>query len=451
MTKREWGLHRAWCTALIVVLLAVSSDAHRVKTGKVFEHPLMRRIQAANFQTEVLNPTVPILLLLFPSTDGSAQAIFDVMTAVAEAFDPFAEFRVVDVSTEDGRNMAQQFGVAPQLGLMMFNPDLTPVDGSDSHFMKMPVSFQGELSVSGISKWILSTITINHVERVTDEHDMADFIAKYSSLDMPKIALVSRERSISPLFLYASHKYRYGAVFGLIDANATDVLQRYHIETVPTVMVLVPRRDLHDDVYFMTNVTAGTTPADFERFVAQYALPESQRDLRRQQIFIEEHKLRVKEAEQAKYSNILHPVVVTSQKQWVRNCLSLKKGNCFVVFLEGTGDSATLPIEMLVNVTRKTALKSQVPLQVVFVDGTANYKMLNFFGIANGMPDAVFLQPQRKTVVNLVGSFSERGLTAFLLDKALKGIGSRPYKAKKVPKFRKSPETDGEVVDSDEL
>ena len=440
------------CGAVVLLLLLCGLvDCARKQKAKVYQHELIHSVASDRFQQEVLDPTVPVVVVMFPSADTTADSVFEVMTELAEAFDPFVEFRMIDVATDDGKNIAQQFGLGPQLALILFNPELLPVaGGSEGQFMKAPIPFQGELSAKQIANWILTTISVNHIERIEDDHDMAYFLAKYGHLDLPKIALVTKAKSMSPMFLWASHKYRYGGVFGLIDADAaSDVLKRYHIDTLPSVLAFIPRKDQHDDVFRMTNVSAETTVTEFEQFVSQHVLPFEQRQSLRPLVYSEEHKLRVKEAEQAKFSKLLHPLAVGSQKQWVRKCLGLKKGNCLVVFMDKVTDES-VPYDMLINVTRKVALKSQVPLQIVAVDGTVNYAMLGFFGVTNGMPDAVFLQPQKKHYINLVGSFSERGLVSFVLDKALKGTGAKAYKAKKVPKFRLAPKPEEEEEEEEE-
>lgn len=443
---------------LAILLLADGADArsrkNRAESAKPHvEGSLVKEATSATFRNIVLDPNVPIMVAIYDTSNAkSTETIAKAMETCAAELRQIVEFAYVDGSSEDGKQLAQMFGIQQPPTLIFFNPELVPVPGGqEGQLMKSPLGYEGDGTASSIMKFILSSISLNHIERVSSDHELADFFSKFSGMELPRILYFTEQSSVSPLYIGLSHYFRYGAVFGVAFANnSAEVQRRYGVTEFPALLALTPSGSHDDEVTVMKGLTKDTTYEELMAFIEKFVLPIERQAAIRPSIYLEEERLRQKEKDHAKMAKALPPRLIETKKDWVHLCLTRKKGHCMAVFLDDVSNEDRIPYEMLSNVSFKIASKSSQELQIVIIDGLHNYEIANHFGMTNGLPDVVVLNAAKRTYMNLVGSVTERGLSNFYLDKAVKSAG-KPYKAKKVPKFVKTPkQTDGDEI-SDEL
>jgi hypothetical protein len=441
---------------IVAVLLASTVDARRKKVAAKphAEGSLVKEATSATFRDVVLDPTLPVMVAIYDTDNAKTTEVLaaSIETCAAELKN-LVEFVYLDGSSADGKELAQNFGIQQAPTLILFNSELVPVPGGqDGQFMKNPLGYEGDGTAASMMKFILSSITLNHIERVSSDHELADFFAKYSGLDLPRFLYFTEQTSVSPLYVALSNRFRYGGVFGVAFANnSAEVQTRYGVTQFPSLIALTPAGSNDDEVSVMANVTKDSTLDQLKEFIEAHVLPLERQVVVRPSMYLEEERLRQKEKDHAKMVKALPVQLVKTKKEWVNLCLTRKKGLCMAVFLEDVSNEEKIPYELLANVTFKVAAKSSQELQIVVIDGLHNYEIVNHFGMANGLPDAIVLNPAKRSYVNLVGSITERGLTNFYLDKAIKAQG-KPYKAKKVPKFVKTPKEqseDGDISDEE--
>lgn len=446
--------------ALLALCIVCRCEAKRPRRGAAepihANNPKIRAVTLQNFREAVLDPTIPVAVVMYKTDDAtSTKTISETVETASVEMEDFVEFLYLDGLSDDGKQLTQMFGVSSLPAIVLFNPELVPVPGGqEGQLMKQPLGYEGDGSSNSLIRFLMQSVTLNHIERLKDDHDVADFFAKFANLDLPRFIYFTDKPFTSPAIIAVSHYYRYGAVFGVAFANnSAEVQARYQVRSFPSLIALLPAGSDGDEVIFMDGLSPDTKLEDLKAFCGQYALPFEKQASLRPAIYMEEEKLRQKEKEHAKMVNALPPIVIRTKKEWVRACLTRKKGMCLAVFLDNVAD-ANIPYDMLFNVSRKVATKSNIPLQIAVIDGLYNHEIAAHFGLTNGLPDAVVFNPEKKkkrTYVNLIGSVTERGLTNFFLDKAVKGIGAKQYKARSVPKFVKTPTAAEEDEISDEL
>lgn len=444
-----------------LLLLAVSCDAasrrraaaanKRVQLHE--DNPLVQKCTASNFRDIVVEPSIPVLMVMYNPDDSRTPDIVKHIDAVSRELEGVVSIVAVDGAAES--ELLKSFGVqsVSQLpGIVLFNPELQPVPGGqEGQLMKPPVSYEGDVSAMSIIKWILNSLPRNHIERIQDDHELADFFAKFSSLGaFPRFLYFTDASHVSPAFVTLTHRYRYGAAFGVVFANqSAEVQKRYGVTAFPSLLALIPAPDNSDEVIAMPGLAKDTEMSTIQSFVEQHVLPQETQSQLKSHVYLEEQKLRAREDEHSKLLKALPPIVITTKKDWVNKCLTAKKGLCYAVFVENVNEDQ-IPFEMLFNVSRKIAQKSSVVPQIAVIDGYTNWEIVNHFGIVNGLPDALVINAPKRTYTKLIGSVTERGLTNFFLDKAVKGVGSKAYKAKQVPKFKKTQAPVDEDAISDE-
>ncbi|CUG87342.1 Hypothetical protein, putative [Bodo saltans] len=442
---------------IIAMMLLSSAEARRKKVAAKphAEDGLVKEATSVSFRDVVLDPTLPVMVAIYDTDNVKTTEILAaaIETCAAELKN-LVEFVYVDGSSADGKQLAQNFGIQQAPTLILFNSELVPVPGGqEGQFMKNPLGYEGDGTAASMMKFILSSISLNHVERVANDHELADFFAKYSGLDLPRFLYFTEQTSVSPLYIALSNRFRYGGVFGVAFANSSaEVQTRYGVKQFPTLIALTPAGNNDDEVSVMANLNKDSSFDQVKEFIESHVLPIERQAIIRPSMYPEEERLRQKEKDHAKMIKALPVQLVRTKKEWVKLCLTRKKGLCMAVFLDDVSEEK-IPYELLANVTYKVAAKSSQELQIVVIDGLHNYEIVNHFGMVNGLPDAVVLNPAKRSFVNLVGSITERGLTNFYLDKAIKAQG-KPYKAKKVPKFVKTPaqqSEDGDISDEEEL
>ena len=385
------------------------------------------------------------------------------------------------------------YGIQSIPAILHFNSVLLPVGdgGGGGARAKLPTGYNGDASPYSLVRFALQSVDVTNVERVHDEHSLAHFLTLYSGYDMPKFLYVSEKvekitskekRTITqqrgggaapvpPLFRILSQTHRYGGCFGVTSAVDSPLVEKLlNVTVFPSLLSLSTMDgEVHiESLDLSYNTTMDPTSGDDNikeadgsssdrqeaalrqqmiSFLEQRVLSSDSQASIREAVISEEHKKREKAKEQAKFSKATPPRLITNRKDWKEQCLQWKRGICLAVFMDSSaitssssrgtnGESTSWDVEMeaLYNVTKRVSTKTTVPLQLIVLDGTANYKLAAALGIVNGLPDAVaFFQAKRK-VFKLVGSVNERGLTNFILDKVVKGVGGKDI-PKKVPKF----------------
>jgi len=278
------------------------------------------------------------------------------------------------------------------------------------------------------------------------------------------VVLVTAANHTSPIFRAASHAFRYGAQFAVVTGatlHSADELAQLQAAAQPkkdgdkpnpqrlAALVAAEERAALLSFLGVTSLpalamvtgtddvsTVSATGMNLKQLLAhieKVALPKQKRLELTQYFLSHEEQARRRERELEKLNSALEPIQITSPGEFEDECVKRTKGVCVIAFLEGLGD---VPTEWLLSASKEMAKRSQVQSQIVVVDAWANSDLANFFGAPElGYPTAVFVEPGKKRMHGLIGSFSERGLTSFFLDKMPSSRG-KPYDPKKVPAWK---------------
>ena len=433
--------------------MSFGADGRRAKRGAVEpphrpDHPWIQPISSQEeFRDRVMGPQDPVVVAFYDSEEtAKTTALARELEAVAEQLHEFFPFVYIDRATPGGAELVKIFSLSQYPALVVFLPEMEAIAGQEGHLMKSSVTFNGETTARSIVRWIFGAISLTHLENVATLQDVAEFLSKHASFDLPHFLYVTNQSvPLSPTIVALSHRYHYGAVFATaVASSAPEVVAHYQIRKFPAFLAITPRGPAEDEVLFMRTAAPNTTMGELVEFMSQWLpSPERQRQLIGP-IHQEEVKLREKEREHAKIIKALDPVIIRKKSEWKKKCLKRSRGFCLVLFQESV--ETDVPMEMLTNVSKKFAAKSTTPLQIVVVDGLANHALLSYFGVINGLPDMLFIQPQKKMYLNFVGSISEKGVLSFL-DKAMKSSGKR-LELRSVPKYRRTPPKAREERDS---
>jgi hypothetical protein len=451
--------------AMAAVFLAAGVDA--VKRPKVNfkydakEHPNVRTITSADFRERIMDPTLPAIVQFY---DPRSQASKDFAPAVNEACGALAghisSCAGMDGTSEEGKGLLQMFtgSNTPSLpATLLFNPEMLPVaGGQEGQYMKFPAQFGGKRTTQALVQWALEFSAGHEIDRLEDMVDWKDFTAKNSFVhDLPKFVLVTSSNVTSPLYKTLSHEFRYGGAFAAIhSANLTEAAAAARGDEVTTLKgellaLLGLGADPERDALPMIAVATGAQSNDFELIrtagnpdvgiealkaeLAKHAWPIEKRQ-EAMSIFLEQMQQRRKrEAAEAKMNQAIPPVTAYDAATFEEHCVKRKKGFCAAVFVEDPEDEEKLA--WLQGASRKMAQRVNVPSRLVVVNALQQFELAQFFGATDsGYPTVVFINPGRKQYYNLIGSFSERGVVNFFVDRAAKGKG-KAYDPRKVPAF----------------
>ena len=411
-------------------------------------HPIIKTVTAENFRELVVEPTLPVVVEFMMPSCKHCKAFAPIYEEAAEALQGYAKFTVMDGSTEEGKGLAQMFGVQGFPAVLLFNPELLPVQGGqEGQYMKAPAAFEGARTLEAFTKWVLATMASHQIERLEDLQDTDDFLARYQMQDVPHVILfLSGDALTPPIYKAVTHEFRYGALFGVVNVSAAegkDVAERYEVSNFPAVVTIASDGDV--DRLEQKPDGEPVTLEKLTTFVNRVALMKEKR-LQLQSFFMEDEINRRKKAqEEAKMNKALPPLVVSSEDEWKQHCLERKKGYCIVVFAE---DPEAVDMTMLDEASKRIAKRTTHRTQIVILDGQANYDIAEYFEAVNGFPEIIYINPAKKGFHNHIGSMQPSSIITFFETKATVLRGKK-YDLKKVPKFQVStkPSEDEEISD----
>lgn len=416
----------------------------------------IRTVNGALFRELVMDPVMPVVLA-FTSSKKSCKKCKAFMTAFEETAEVlhrgYALFTVVDAGEEEGKGLMQMFNINTGVPtVVLFNPELHPVQGQqEGSYMKQPFGMGGGTTTAkDMVDWLMTGIASQQIAILDDLQDTDDLLAEYQEFDMPKMILFTKEDQVlSPVYRAMSHTYRYGIYFGR--ANVTmgqetmDIADRFDVKTFPTVVAISNRGQ---DVEKLAHTEKSPiTMEGLTEFCDRITLVGEARGAQ-QQAWLKKLTEIHKKAKEKKADAVLPPVIITSEKQWNKECLKRRKGVCVAVFVEDVNQESDM--ELLAEASTKISKRSsQKGTQVVIVDGQANYDMAEFYQAASGYPSVVFINPTKKGYHNLIGSYNPKSIASFFVDKVAMNKG-KAYNPKEVPKFQVTPEAaDDEAITDD--
>lgn len=441
-----------------LVSFAVLADARKVpKTQFSFPEDKLPVVTGADFREKVMDPTLPVVIAFYdPTSPTSADAGPGIIEAAA-ALDGHVRFVSMDGTSDQGKGIAEMFGVRSLPVLLLFNPEMLAVEGGqEGQYMKFPAQLPGKQSAKAIVKWALEMSAGHEIARIDDLSDWKDFADRYQALDLPKVILITSGNVTSPLFKTMSHEFRYGAQFAVVhgaslkeaaDAARGDAAMTLKGEVLAHLgLGAKPQLDALPVISIVTGNAANTETevvressspdfglAKLKEKIAKHAWPEAKRKEMMSWFLEDAAARRKKEAQEAKVNKALPPMAAMEASTWEEHCVKRKKGICAAVFVENPDDESLMA--WLEVASKKMAQRVNTPSRLVVVNALQQPALAQFFGATDmGLPTVVFINPGRRQFHNLIGSFSERGVVSFFADKVTKAKG-KTFDPKKVPDF----------------
>jgi hypothetical protein len=439
-------------TTSAIVLMALLASFVTAKKVAAFhfpkDHPFIATITSETFREDVLDQRLPIAAYFYSPTSKQNADVAPVLDSISKSFVGFAKFVAIDGTGTDSTNLAEMFGVKSFPALLLFNPEMMPVQGQDGQYMKMPTPYQGDISVEAIAKWLLAASGHNHISVVDDLVEWQRFVTKFAGFELPRVVLMTEGNVTAPGFIAASQEFRHGALFAVVHGvtKGNDGITPAKLELLNLLGALHEKpRPLLAIVTGATLSAKGTSDvldaSDFKRqdvieAVEKVATPLEKRQSLFSQMLAEESKIRQRDDAAGSATKALGVVVAASADVWEKHCVKKRsKGVCVAVLVESVDEA---PMEWLEEASRKMALhRSGLPAQIVVVPAWPNTKLADFFTASgNGYPTVVFINPAKRVYHNIVGSVSEAGVVAYYSDKITAGAKGHVFDIDAVPKFR---------------
>ena len=211
------------------------------------DHPFLKIATDENFRSLLVESSAPTVAAFYKTDDGVSRSVAKNLELVALALRPLIDVVVMDGELAGAKDLLSTYGITNLPVILHFNSDLHPIPGADNQWAKLPEGYQGDGSAGGLVRWALQKLSHTTVERVSDDHSLANFLSIHDHLHYPKVLLVTKDPSnaTAPLFLSLAQRMRSAAVFG-VSHNCQAIIDKYQITEFPAVLGFSPEGGLGD-------------------------------------------------------------------------------------------------------------------------------------------------------------------------------------------------------------
>ena len=328
------------CLCAVLLVLASAASAQKFKGFR--SASIVKTVTAQSFQQDITQPTLPVVLMVYSPKSEECAKTAPIYEEAAKTLEGHALFRAFDGSTEEGKGLAEMFGVKSVPSFLMFNPEMLPVEGQqEGAFMKMPITFNGKRTLANFVRFVYQGSSTKQISRLEDTADWGKFAGEFPTLELPKIVLITAANHTAPIFRAMSHEYRYGAQFAVVTGaevksgeemealrraaepkkegdkpnpralaalvaaeDRQELLSFLGVKELPSIAVVTGTEDV------ATIPAKGLNLKKLSKEVGKYALP-AQKRLEYTQFFLShEEKMRKKERDQEKLNQALEPIQI---------------------------------------------------------------------------------------------------------------------------------------------
>lgn len=421
----------------------------------------------ADFENGVIKPTMPIVAVFFPMVgqekeDGVRANWAPFVSQLSQILQHFGvDVAYIPMESEVAKALAGQS--APEAMLLLFNG--VHELASDGKLTKKPEMFQGELQLTKVSRWVLETLSYDHVERIHNEESLRFFFEKYPKYPtMPRVLYFPTVNITNPMYISQSQRFYVDAVFGvMVDPFATEekrkIAERYNIKSdddLPAVLLLTPSSANEDHVRFMyplDNTTSSSKLGDFllEQLpdgVAARSFRTAAQGEQQNYILEESKRIRAAATRDIVAVSVKIPLVRPSHSATMDRCLGVEEDNyCFILFVRDLNDGRP-PLALRDGIVelflRDTALSGKTLSYGVPHDVSGG--MRRFFGIKS-MPALVLVigGPNRRFYVLQDVPLSKEAVMEFYQEST--PMLGKPFSPSQVPSLRENDKDDGDDDD----
>eukprot|EP00758_Cryptobia_borreli_P007378 Tbor_TRINITY_DN5286_c1_g4::TRINITY_DN5286_c1_g4_i1::g.16872::m.16872 len=142
------------------------------------DHPFIKELTEMNVSRLLFEDPSPQVLFVYERDDPKVKKISKNVEEFAVALFPIITFVTLDSASTAGKELLQNYGIQDRKTvILMFNSDMTPVDGGGREIMvKMPLPYEGDGSLGHLVRWALLTLSNTPIDYVNDDHTMALFL-----------------------------------------------------------------------------------------------------------------------------------------------------------------------------------------------------------------------------------------------------------------------------------
>jgi hypothetical protein len=280
---------------------------------------------------------------------------------------------------------------------------------------------EGGVNPDQIKKWTLNQLFSDYVTKVSKVDALEEIVA---TSDLPVSVLFTEKDATAALYKALSITFHGRMHFVEVSKSAgADVHKKYNVKKLPHLVVFKAGGGAEPTAY-KGSLNVETISEFFTEFVmtreARTALK-----LKEDQDLIAKAKLRAE-----------FPVSqIATPKEWAEDVLRKPVGVACVAFLDPSSPDFKARVETLTALAKAKA-KTSVNFYT-WVDSRYNNELVEHFGSS---PDSiVFISGKKNLYTRFVGTFSDKGITAFATTNLARGVGAKVMDPTKLPKFVETP------------
>jgi len=354
------------------------------------------------------------------------------------------------VNCDEEQKLCGAFGIQGFPTVKMFPWSTTPVpNGQPGQVMKEPVEYNRQRLAATLAKSAIDMLPnfVHKVEAKTEE--------KFLSNSLGKVLLFSDKLNTPTLFKALALEYRNRLHFGWVKSTETDLIEKYHVETFPTI--LVQPKDQESFIPFKGKVGYDTLTNFLKNYAPAKRNMYSENEQAEGEQFVSPKPIDPAEYELKR---------ITNADEWEENCVK-RAGICAVAVVDPYNYPDDLPHQE--ELLKELAEKYMGKLHIMYFAAREQPSFCEAFGLSN-FPAIVLVNPARsekqKTRFSLFrGAFDDESITdyfdrfltggrgAVVLDKTyeIRSVNPEDYLAPKDDPLDDDDDVEVEVSDKKEL